>query len=37
MGGIRINEHARVLDSHGETIQGLFGAGEVTGGNSYLN
>lgn len=32
MGGIVINEDARVLDKDGNIIQGLFAAGEVTGG-----
>ncbi|MCQ2816964.1 MAG: FAD-binding protein, partial [archaeon] len=33
MGGIKINEHAEVLSSYeDEVIEGLFAAGEVTGG-----
>lgn len=32
MGGLRINVNAEVLDIHGNTIPGLFAAGEVTGG-----
>ncbi|MGN9166224.1 flavocytochrome c [Tissierellaceae bacterium HCP3S3_D8] len=32
MGGIVINEHANVLDKDGKVIEGLFAAGEVTGG-----
>lgn len=32
MGGIRINEHAQVLDGQGNVIPGFFAAGEVTGG-----
>jgi fumarate reductase flavoprotein subunit len=30
--GIRIDEHARVLDRVGEPIPNLFAAGEITGG-----
>jgi len=32
MGGVRINEHAEVLKKDGEKINGLYAAGEVTGG-----
>ena len=32
MGGIKINNKGEVLNSKGEKINGLFGAGEVTGG-----
>ena len=32
MGGIQINKNAQVLDLDGEIIEGLFAAGEVTGG-----
>lgn len=32
MGGININESAQVLDQSGKVIEGLFAAGEVTGG-----
>ncbi|OWZ85047.1 flavocytochrome c [Natranaerobius trueperi] len=32
MGGIKINEEARVIDTDGEPIEGLYAAGEVTGG-----
>jgi len=32
MGGLRINANAQVLDLDGEVIEGLFAAGEVTGG-----
>ncbi len=32
MGGIEITENAEVLDVNGEVIEGLFAAGEVTGG-----
>ncbi|MGJ0845318.1 flavocytochrome c [Tissierella praeacuta] len=32
MGGIVINEDAKVLDNKGKVIEGLFAAGEVTGG-----
>jgi len=32
MGGVQIDRHARVLDSQGKPIPGLFAAGEVTGG-----
>lgn len=32
MGGIRIDAHARVIDIEGNVIEGLYAAGEVTGG-----
>ncbi|KAL4909549.1 hypothetical protein BDW74DRAFT_146783 [Aspergillus multicolor] len=32
MGGVLFNEEAQVLDEHGQPIQGLWAAGEVTGG-----
>ena len=32
MGGVRIDEHARVIDRNGKVIPGLYAAGEVTGG-----
>ena len=32
MGGVEINTEAQVLDAEGNTIPGLFAAGEVTGG-----
>ncbi|MBW2409424.1 MAG: flavocytochrome c [Deltaproteobacteria bacterium] len=32
MGGIRINTHAQVINLDGHPIEGLFAAGEVTGG-----
>jgi flavocytochrome c len=32
MGGLRIDEHARVIGIEGNVIQGLYAAGEVTGG-----
>jgi fumarate reductase flavoprotein subunit len=32
MGGIKINTNAEVFNNNGETIEGLFAAGEVTGG-----
>lgn len=32
MGGVQIDEFARVIDTNGEVIQGLYAAGEVTGG-----
>lgn len=32
MGGLSINERAQVLDFNGNTIEGLFAAGEVVGG-----
>lgn len=32
MGGIRINKNAEVINTAGEVIEGLFAAGEVTGG-----
>ena len=31
MGGIKIDEKARVIDKNGNVIKGLYGAGEVTG------
>lgn len=31
MGGIKIDENARVINTKGEIIKGLYGAGEVTG------
>ena len=32
MGGVEINENAEVLNTEGKVIEGLFAAGEVTGG-----
>ena len=32
MGGIKINSNAEVVDSNGKAIEGLYAAGEVTGG-----
>jgi flavocytochrome c len=32
MGGIEINEHAQVIDLDGDIIEGLYAAGEITGG-----
>jgi len=32
MGGVQINEHSEVLGAEGKPIQGLWAAGEVTGG-----
>ena len=32
MGGVEINENAEVLNTNGDVIEGLFAAGEVTGG-----
>lgn len=32
MGGLRINEKTQVLDKNGNVIQGLYAAGEITGG-----
>jgi len=32
MGGVVIDEHARVMDGNGKAIKGLWAAGEVTGG-----
>ncbi|CAL2036332.1 unnamed protein product [Caenorhabditis brenneri] len=32
MGGLKIDEHARVIDEQGKPIEGLYAAGEVTGG-----
>lgn len=31
MGGVKIDENARVINTNGEVIKGLYGAGEVTG------
>ncbi|GAA6325641.1 MULTISPECIES: flavocytochrome c [Fusobacterium] len=31
MGGVKIDENARVINTKGEVIKGLYGAGEVTG------
>lgn len=31
MGGLKIDENARVINTQGEVIKGLYGAGEVTG------
>lgn len=36
-GGIRINEHAQVLDQSEEPIRGLYAAGELVGGLFYFN
>ena len=32
MGGLKINVNTEVLDTEGNVIEGLFAAGEVTGG-----
>ena len=32
MGGLKIDEHARVIDEQEKPIDGLYAAGEVTGG-----
>ena len=32
MGGLKINENTQVLDTEGNVIEGLYAAGEVTGG-----
>lgn len=37
MGGIKINTNAQVLDTEGNVIEGLFAAGEVTGGIQGAN
>lgn len=37
MGGIKINTNAQVLDTEGNAIEGLFAAGEVTGGIQGAN
>lgn len=37
MGGIRINTQAQVLDTEGKVIEGLYAAGEVTGGIQGAN
>src|SRR5205823_11952185 len=36
-GGLRIDERARVLDTEGHAIAGLFAAGEIVGGLFYFN
>ena len=36
-GGIRVNEHAQVLDQSREPIPGLYAAGELVGGLFYFN
>jgi predicted oxidoreductase len=35
MGGLSIDQHARVLDTAGKAIPGLLAAGEVTGGSAH--
>ena len=36
-GGVRIDEHANVIDTRGEPIRGIFAAGELVGGLFYGN
>jgi tricarballylate dehydrogenase len=36
-GGLRIDDRARVLDTEGRPIPGLFAAGEIVGGLFYYN
>jgi tricarballylate dehydrogenase len=36
-GGIRVDERARVLDTEGRVIPGLYATGEITGGFFYFN
>ncbi|MTD53311.1 FAD-dependent tricarballylate dehydrogenase TcuA [Amycolatopsis pithecellobii] len=36
-GGVKIDNHGQVLDTSGETIPGLFAAGEMVGGIFYHN
>ena len=36
MGGIEMNEHAQVIDLDGDIIEGLYAAGEITGGDPSL-
>jgi tricarballylate dehydrogenase len=36
-GGVRIDEHARVLDGGGKPLPGVFAAGELVGGLFYGN
>ncbi len=36
-GGLRVNEHAQVLDYDGTTIDGLYACGEIVGGLYYFN
>ncbi len=36
-GGLRINEHAQVLDTEGRAMPGLYAAGELVGGIFYHN
>lgn len=37
MGGVKIDENARVINTKGEIIKGLYGAGEVTGDIHGIN
>ena len=37
MGGLKVSEHAQVLNKQGEIIQGLYAIGEVTGGLHGVN
>jgi len=36
-GGVRVDRHARVIDTEGSPIPGLFAAGEMVGGLFYFN
>jgi tricarballylate dehydrogenase len=36
-GGLKITEKAEVVDTEGNIIKGLYGAGEITGGSFYHN
>lgn len=36
MGGVSVDDQARVLDASGRPIPGLYAAGEVIGGGMYM-
>ncbi len=36
-GGVKVNSDAQVIDTEGETIPGLYAAGEMVGGIFYFN
>ena len=36
-GGLRIDQQARVIDTDGNPIRGLYAAGELVGGLFYFN
>ena len=37
LGGIKVDEKARVIDTQNQPIEGLFGAGELVGGIFYYS